>query len=543
MRERPKMSTEKKGLINYIVMKEGLRESFGLKLFRSFTLSIVAVLLVFTPAFVYYQNRAAKEELVKEGKVLAGLLAYNVKTGVFAENVGLLKEAVRGIMSQKNVVAVNIYAAGNGVLLSEQKNPQGVDLGIRGDGKGTLPTPEEGRLFEVIEGETAVGILTPVVLETPVRSAEDLYFDNEVSGTGQTVIGYVKVTMSKAVLDQEIKMILLRSGLIALAFLLVGISIVCVAIRKVTQPLTKLTEAVRALGAGDTVEQVPVESRDEIGRLAMSFNTMYENLCKRDEEKSLLEERLRHSQKMEAVGTLARGIAHDFNNILSTVQGSVYILEKKIYQDPHLRQYILRMHNSLTKAKSLIQGLITFSKLQNVVSGPVDFNLTIRKLMPTLVSLVGENVRVKMLLSEGELMICADKLQIEQVMMNLCLNARDAMPDGGAITVKTAIATTGADYIPEREMPRGRYALVEVSDTGTGMDEETKGRVFEPFFTTKEVGKGTGLGLSIVFGIVEQIRGYVEVHTTKGEGTVFVLLFPLLEKNDENADNKSAENC
>jgi signal transduction histidine kinase len=214
------------------------------------------------------------------------------------------------------------------------------------------------------------------------------------------------------------------------------------------------------------------------------------------------------------------------------------MLEKKAEQDVRMRHYIRRMHNSLDKAKSLIQGLITFSKLQNVSPGPLDLNMVIRKLMLTLVSMAGENVQVQTALQGGQLTVLADKLQIEQVLMNLCSNARDAMPDGGVFTVKTESVVIGGEIYSPREIAAGKYALVSVFDTGTGMDEETRERIFEPFFTTKEVGKGTGLGLSIVFGIVEQLKGHIEVRTTRGEGTMFIIYLPLLDKNDENMDNK-----
>jgi signal transduction histidine kinase len=249
---------------------------------------------------------------------------------------------------------------------------------------------------------------------------------------------------------------------------------------------------------------------------------------------------LRHSQKMEAIGTLARGIAHDFNNILSTVQGSVYMLEKRLGQDVRQKQYIGQMHNSLDKAKSLIQGLITFSKLQNVTPGPVDVNGIVRRLKPMLASMAGENVQVNYALQEKKLTVLADKLQIEQILMNLCSNARDAMPDGGICTVETGIVARQRDQgVPVTEIMLGRYAFVSVRDTGTGMDDETKERIFEPFFTTKEVGKGTGLGLSIVFGIIEQLGGHIAVQTSKGEGTTFKVYLPLLEKSEENLDNNT----
>ena len=519
--------------------KSILKESFSLKLFRSFLLSVVCVLLISTPLYVLHQNRIVKEELVKEGKMLADLLAFNSRTGVFAENRALLSDAVQGIMKQKNVTEVSIVTADGNVLVSERKGPDSGDPG-GGDGKMVLPQPEAGNLFAVVEGEKAIAVVTPVILEMPVGGSESLYFEDTPSSSRRNVIGYVKVAMGKEIIAQEITAILSRSALIALAILFAGSIVIYLTIRKVTQPLTGLTEAVQSLGAGETVEKVSVASQDEIGRLAMSFNAMYDNLLKREEEKRLLEERLRHSQKMEAIGTLARGIAHDFNNILSTVQGSVYMLEKRLYGDNQQKKYIGQMHNSLDKAKSLIQGLITFSKLQNVAPEPIDLNGVVRRLQPMLASIAGENVRVNYALQGAALTVLADKLQIEQILMNLCSNARDAMPDGGIFTVETDVAVKEGDQdVPGAKIMPRRYARVTVRDTGIGMDDETRERIFEPFFTTKEVGKGTGLGLSIVFGIAEQLGGYIAVRTSRGEGTTFRVYIPLLEKNGENLDNKT----
>jgi signal transduction histidine kinase len=534
------MSTENDGVMKQPQSRKTLRESFSLKLFRSFALSVLFVLLVSTPLYVLHQNRVLKEELVKEGKMLADLLAFNSRTGVFAENRALLSDAVQGIMKQKNVTEVSIFTAEGDVLISEQEGPERRDAGVGGLRGEMFRKTEEGSMFSVVEGERAIAVVAPVVIEMPVGGSESLYFEDTPSSLRRRVIGYVKVAMSKEIIAHEILVILSRSALIALAFLFAGSVVIYLAIRKVTQPLTKLTEAVQSLGAGETVEKVSVASRDEIGRLAMSFNAMYDNLLKREEEKKLLEERLRHSQKMEAIGTLARGIAHDFNNILSTVQGSVYMLEKRLGQDVRQKQYIGQMHNSLDKAKSLIQGLITFSKLQNVTPGPVDVNGIVRRLKPMLASMAGENVQVNYALQEKKLTVLADKLQIEQILMNLCSNARDAMPDGGICTVETGIVARQRDQgVPVTEIMLGRYAFVSVRDTGTGMDDETKERIFEPFFTTKEVGKGTGLGLSIVFGIIEQLGGHIAVQTSKGEGTTFKVYLPLLEKSEENLDNNT----
>jgi hypothetical protein len=279
-----------------------------------------------------------------------------------------------------------------------------------------------------------------------------------------------------------------------------------------------------------------VKSEDEIGRLAVAFNAMADNLEARGEEKKRLEEQLSNAQKMEAVGTLARGIAHDFNNILTTVQGSVYMLGKKLDEGSSLRHYTEQITNSLDKAKKLVQGLITFSRGQVINPCPVNVNDLISSLKPVLTGILGENIHLEISLHEGPLMIVADPLQIEQVLMNLCSNARDAMPDGGEFAVHTdslKIETgASANYLSPGP---GEYVLISLSDTGSGMDDDIMERMFDPFFTTKEVGRGTGLGLAVVYGIIEQHKGHIFVNTQKGEGTIFKIFLPITGINTESA--------
>jgi two-component system cell cycle sensor histidine kinase/response regulator CckA len=244
-----------------------------------------------------------------------------------------------------------------------------------------------------------------------------------------------------------------------------------------------------------------------------------------------LEEKLRVARTMEAIGTLARGIAHDFNNILSTVQGSVYILEKKLNEGSPLRGYTGQISISLTKAKNLIQSLLTFSRTQTISLDPTEINALIRKMKPLLKGILGDDVRLVLSLSDSKMVIKADPLQIEQVIMNLCTNARDAMPDGGLVTIgSAAVLMEDSDANPPQAGGRKRYACVMISDSGTGMDEETRERIFEPFFTTKKSGSGNGLGLAIVYGIVEQHGGTIDVRTGPGEGAEFRMCFPLVEE-------------
>jgi len=241
---------------------------------------------------------------------------------------------------------------------------------------------------------------------------------------------------------------------------------------------------------------------------------------------------------MEAIGTLARGIAHDFNNILATLRGSIYLMEKKLQEQANVKQYTGQVHNSITKAQNLIRGLLTFSRTQTISSRPMDINRIIKKLRPMLVNIAGEAIGVNIFLSEGPLMVLTDSMQMEQILMNLCSNARDAMPDGGMMSISTSPAT-----VPEgkQTLVPGEYAVISVGDTGPGIDEKVKERIFEPYFTTKDVGKGTGLGLSIVYGIIERHKGHIDVYTKKGEGTEFRIYLPLLDAQEGDVEGAAED--
>ena len=531
------------------MLTDNFKDSFGFRVFRTFTLFILSVSLVFTIFSVYYQNREAKERILKEGEMIAGLLAQSSRTGVFAENSDLLRDAVQGIMNQKSVLAVSIYSEDNRTLYSAL-NEKAEDKKIYMSGsvdKEVVSRLGKGSLLEVMEGKNTIEFLSPVILES-INPEEAFYLDNVTPGKKTNVIGYVRVAIGKDILRNEIKSIVFKNVLIAMVFLLSGTIIIYLGIRRVTRPLTSLTEAVRKLGMGESVENVPVESSDEIGKLAITFNNMSDSLKKRDEEKQQLEEKLRQSQKIEAVGTLARGIAHDFNNILATIRGSVYILEKKIDKDSPVKKYAEQIHSSIGKAKNLIQGLLTFSRTQTMRPVPLDVNMHIRRLKPMLENIAGEYVQVKTYLLEDACTIMADVVQMDQVLINLCVNARDAMPDGGILTIATKRIEAKKIRGSEDEIKNftsqllnfpasSDFVEISVADTGTGMDSEIKERIFEPFFTTKEVGKGTGLGLSIVYGIVKQHKGHIDLNSEKGEGTVFRVYLPLMGKNLQDKEN------
>jgi len=251
------------------------------------------------------------------------------------------------------------------------------------------------------------------------------------------------------------------------------------------------------------------------------FATVFEDVTDRRQ----LEEQFRQAQKMEAVGRLAGGIAHDFNNLLTAILGYCELLRQQSL--PAAAQADLaEIHNAGTAAAALTRQLLAFSRRQVLRAEPVDLNRIVREIDAMLRRVIGEDIRLVTIPAAGLWTITADPSQMQQVLLNLAVNARDAMPRGGSLIVETTNVTISETAAPPGAPPPGRYVALIVSDNGIGMSAETQTRMFEPFFTTKEPGKGTGLGLSTVYGIVKQSAGHIMVQSEPGRGATFRILFP-----------------
>ncbi|MBF8277188.1 MAG: response receiver sensor histidine kinase response regulator [Candidatus Brocadiaceae bacterium] len=245
-------------------------------------------------------------------------------------------------------------------------------------------------------------------------------------------------------------------------------------------------------------------------------------------ERKRLEDQLSHAQKLESIGKLAGGIAHDFNNMLMAVVGYSNLIEMELKDDNPLRNYTKKILDLTEKSKRLTQSLLTFGRRQPLYLSAVDLNDIIRDMEPLLFKAFGERIRCEMPLSEKSIAIKADSSKLEQVVMNIFINAVEAMPTGGRLTIRTAVTELdGARAKTFGLGAAGAYALLSITDTGIGMDEATQEKIFEPFFTTKLRGKGTGLGLSIAYGIVKQHNGALEVASKPGKGTTFNMYLPI----------------
>jgi len=289
-----------------------------------------------------------------------------------------------------------------------------------------------------------------------------------------------------------------------------------------------LNQRIEITGLRRDGREIPVELTITPVRLGGAW--LFSAFLRDISERKLLEAQLRQAQKMEAVGRLAGGIAHDFNNLLTAIIGYTDLALADLREGDPMRQDMEEILRAAHRAAGLTRQLLAFSRQQVLAPRVLDLNEVVQTVDKMLGRLVGEDIELQSVLAPGLGHIKADPGQLEQVIVNLAVNARDAMPTGGKLTIETAdvemAETRGRDLTT---VPAGRYVMLAITDSGTGMDEDTKARIFEPFFTTKEQGKGTGLGLATVYGIVKQSGGFIWVYSEPGHGTTFKIYLPRVE--------------
>ncbi len=282
--------------------------------------------------------------------------------------------------------------------------------------------------------------------------------------------------------------------------------------------------------------EFPVELTVTVVRMEgpPAFNAYVRDLTEQkraDAARSSLEMQLQQAQKMEAIGRLAGGVAHDFNNLLTVISGRAHMLMSRLKPGEPMHRDVDLIQKTSERAVALTSQLLAFSRKQVVQPRVLELGPLVADLAPMLQRMIGENMELTVEPAEGTGRIKADPSQMQQVLMNLAVNARDAMPEGGRIRVSIRdVLVEEAAALHQTNLPPGPYVALAVSDTGTGMSAETAAHIFEPFFTTKEQGKGTGLGLSTVYGIVEQSHGHIQVQSEIGRGTTFIIHLPRVEE-------------
>lgn len=394
-----------------------------------------------------------------------------------------------------------------------------------------------------ILASTAAGALESASLYEQVRKAEENYrsiFENAIEGVFRATpdgVSFISVNPAMAQMfgyDTPKEMVDSVNG--AMQQLGVG-SEYCV-------------ETVRSLVQNGVLENFEVEAHRKNGSviwISANLHCIYtaegepscldgtvENIAERkrmEEALRISEEQLRQSQKLEAIGQLAGGIAHDFNNLLTVIGGYAELLLRRLPEDSPFRTSAEEIKKAGDRAGGLTRQLLAFSRKQILQPKVIDLNGVVSDLDRMLRRLIGEDIDLVSITEPGLGQVKVDPGQVEQVIMNLAVNARDAMPNGGQLTVRTSNVQLSEDYVTQTlTAVAGKYVMLAISDNGCGMDLETRERIFEPFFTTKGAGKGTGLGLSTVYGIVKQSGGHLWVYSEIGKGTTFKIYFPRLDE-------------
>ncbi|MGA9580571.1 MAG: ATP-binding protein [Allosphingosinicella sp.] len=434
---------------------------------------IMALLLLAIGLGVIFQNESAyREQKLREASVQADILAASVTAALDFGDAATARESVDALRVNPQINAAGIYTPERTLFAGYERRP------------GTLPR----RLGVRPAAGNDVEATVPVV-----RGGERI---------GTVYLGAVQEPLSRR---------LTRYGLIGLLVLMA-------------------TLVVLVLGIAHTALR---RANRELEERAEALSGAYAELQVQVEERAHAEEQLRQAQKMQALGQLTGGIAHDFNNLLTVIQGSADILRRPGIAEAKRIRFADAIVQTAGRAAALTGQLLAFARRQPLQPEIVDLNAHIRGMIDLLDRTLGERVEIRTDLAEGLCAIEVDPAQLESAILNVAVNARDAMPEGGALTLHTGEAPPLND---------GRQAIfVAVSDNGTGIDEEVLSRIFEPFFTTKSVGKGTGLGLSQVYGFAAQTGGDVKVESVVGEGTTVTLILPCTQRGDAPAAKPEPE--
>jgi signal transduction histidine kinase/ActR/RegA family two-component response regulator len=361
-----------------------------------------------------------------------------------------------------------------------------------------------------------------------------------VNSHGKRLIADRFFPVLTALLVLLLSMVIVRDHLL-FAVIMVAISFLCSSTRMVVLQQRQQTiardleaEIVERARAEQLLRENEEHLEDQVAKRTGELRHANEQLRQEIDGRQRLEEQLRQTQKMEAIGTLSGGIAHDFNNLLTVIRGYARLVLDRVEHDPGLRADVQQIDEAGARAAALTSQLLAFSRRQMLQPKAVSLNLLVRDLNKMLKRLIGEDVELDTVLAPSLGTVQADPGQIEQVVMNLVVNARDAMPRGGNVTLSTANVDLDDAYAREHVYVRpGSYVMLAVSDTGTGIPEEIRSHIFEPFFTTKERARGTGLGLSTVYGIVKASGGSIEVESEMGRGSTFKIFLPRVRPDEE----------
>jgi signal transduction histidine kinase/CheY-like chemotaxis protein/HAMP domain-containing protein len=606
-----------------------MRLSFKSKALLVICPIIVLISIAYTLAAIRNQQKLLRDEIIKRGEILAAVAAKSAELPLLAGNPELIKNTAVAFSEIRNVPFVTFFSPDFKPLVHE-----GVSAPLQPPSALSAKKP-----VVVFERDNYFEFYGPVFSIRPGADI-DMYDESTSTSFRQEHIGWVRIGLSKEVMQKTTHAMARNGALFALLLVAVAITLVTVFLSVMLHPLNKLFDAARDLQEGE-YPQVPQNgANDEIGQLSAEFNKMSAAIKEREQqllnsqkriselfqrvehaifrldrdfkvvegnlkfkelfaedvdffsrvteknseadqqaaragrligaevevaakdgtdhtimlsmypdvdeqgtiyefdghfvditEKKRLEEALHQTQKMESLGLLAGGIAHDFNNILTGIMGYTSLLKAMLpTSESQSLDFLEAIEKSSDRAANLVKQLLGFARKGKIQAIPLDVNIVIKELVGFLRETFDRKITITLTVDKELPLVEADATQIYQAFMNLCINARDSMPDGGKLSIVTEHQVLDLELVTDfgRVSP-GDYVLIQVIDSGKGMGREVKSRVFEPFFTTKEKGQGTGLGLSMVYGIIKNHNGHIVIYSEEGHGSAIHIYLPAVE--------------
>ncbi len=506
------------------------------KLVTIVTATTISALLILSLSIVAYDGWTARRSLQREVEIMGQIVADRSMAALSFGDARSAAETLDALSARPSILQATLYSADAEVLARFRRSPQHDD-----DMTAESPLPEDGIRF----------------IGDRLQLVRTIFMEGEAIGR------VVLVSDLREIRERQTRILAIASGAAILSFF-IAFFLSGYLRRGVASSVVSLAAAARRVtNERDYSSRVSKSSEDELGDLVTSFNEMLEEIARREValraerdraedhaarerelfeetsqakqeleaqilERERLEEQILHAQKMEAVGRLAGGIAHDFNNMLMVIRGYTEASLRDPDCSERLREYLTEIDLASQRAHATTKQLLIFSRQQVLKVETIEMNNCIRETLNMLERLIGEDVELRAELTDADLFVRGDTGQIQQLLVNLAVNARDAMPTGGCLTIATRAYEVDPGAVSEElQLAPGKYAALEVRDTGMGIPLDVQPKVFDPFYTTKPAGKGTGLGLSSVYGLVRMSGGAIRLESEDGEGASFEIFLPL----------------
>jgi signal transduction histidine kinase len=489
------------------MIKLGLRIRFFL-----YSNTLIAVTMTLVTVFgTMLERRTLHEATVRRGRSIVEAMAIPVAGALAAD-----AKPDDGVMDSIEDVIARI----------SERNRDICRYAVVADDRGRVihSTREDpvGAVFEGVLERSDVDVESQVI-EGLVWEHEDLFQVRTTLVDGGQFLGWMAAGFSLEPIEQQVRRMAGRAALVALLLMLGNSIMTALYVETLIRPILNLNQTMKKAGMGNLTVRAPVRHGDEVAELSDVFNRMMDELEASRERDELQRAQLAHTEKMAAVGTLAAGVAHEVNNPLAGILASIENLRAQPDDPERSARYLDLIADGLTRIERTVANLLDFSRQHEIRLEPTSINHNLHH----VVELVGYQLRaagveVKFDLDEADAIVLADHFQMEQLLLNLVLNALDAMPEGGTLYLRTRV--------------RGGKVIAEVRDTGTGILAENRDRIFDPFFTTRDVGEGTGLGLAVSSRIVEAHGGTIELETKIGRGSTFRIILPAMRDYERGED-------